>query len=250
MKLPPLDLTVLAPGEKSELSFENDYCAAIEDFPAKLSPGNCARLGAGEPTIFTEPLSVLKCGLVVLKSQAEGFQRLHDDQTFLLDAQIPTRIARFLKPYSFPGKVYSRFAPVLFDAKGEKDGPVDAALKQTLGIATPSVRVSDLDINSFVDVLGDGYDVVDDRGQLKYQAAGEAEHAQDDGIDLGRKLRGLKEGLRAFRDGREIAVGMRDDGEAEFRQTPLFFVGRLPGGRLGGLACVFVIGEQAPGAPR
>lgn len=228
------DLTPLAPGERTELSFPDDYCYGPEDLPGLFAEGNTEGfdLDAGD-TVFATPLRALRCGLLAPEAEAATLAARASDPALADDIAAVMSLARFLRFHSYLGACSSRFAPLLFTPP-ESGLAQLPALRAALDVRAHNIQTSPLDASSFRTILENGRDVERADGTV---SANDVEQPAPAELDAQR--RELARLLEPFSVKAEIQLGMRENDFPDFHIVPIFFIGLTSNGRVGGLMCAF-----------
>jgi hypothetical protein len=224
------DFAPLAKGERAALSFAKDYCHGIEDLPGMFEPGSCSgTTDIDADTIMTEKLAALRCGLIVLQKQVPLFEgaagaALREEAAPLLE------LAAHFRRASYPGASSSRFAPFLFSPEKPR-ADVSANLRATVGSVAKNYTAGE---PSFDTIFENGLDDVDANGTASDSGIRLEGQALQDAVAKANELFGR------LRQTREIGLGIGEGGFTDFYAVPVFFVGFLPSGRLGGLLAAFI----------
>jgi len=252
------DLTPLKEGEESDLAIQDDQCYTIEDlatiFSGRHKNSDC------DDVIFKEELSVLKCGLVVLKKELSLFRNPPPD--VLADIEQVMAIAEHFDGTEWVGAVSSRFAPVLFCCQSAND-PIEVALHKVLNVVDEGLTVTDCD---FRRIFINGRMIFKNDTFCNVPHASNEEQLikrllQTDAIDnedftpcFPRLLTGIMVEDNVYKEHvttanrlfgqlqnvKKISLGVFGTGaEAEIKRhnTPVFQIGFTANDRLGGLLC-------------
>ena len=228
------DLTELSEGEPTALSWPSDPYLAIEQYPGKFRPGDCEAVDGDETSVFEEELAVLRCGLVVMKSQLPLFQQPSADLEE--DARLVLAIGEALRPALFMGAASVRYAPVLFTpaTPPAPDSDVLTSLGGTLRVLRGVLDSGPLEAETFRTSFSNGLVQLDSQGKVIGQDRRLTEP------ELATTLRGLQERLGQLRGAKQGMAGSDDPVMPYYFDNPVFFVGWTPAGRIGGLLCNFV----------
>lgn len=227
----PADLAPLEPGQPTSLSFADDPCIPIERMPQLLAPGACEGMDFARHTVFTEPLRVLRCGLIVPERQLPSYAGTIDP-TLADDIARALGLARTLRCASYAGASSSRFAPLLVIP--EQPLPrVAASLQQTLGI-TVAIDARKLEPSTqFATTVGNPQDAILPDGTL-----GEDDFAPEE--QQAEQLAALDAGFAGCRDPVVMHLGLDARGRSVLYHRPVLFVAETPSRRIAGLLTLFV----------
>lgn len=206
-----LDLSPLVAGARSTVAQPGGAAHGIEGYPERWRPGQCAPVRGDATTIFTAPLVMLGCGVIVLRATVPALVAPSVD--LIADLELALALATPLGRAIHGSAIGAPFAPVVLDVAPPARASSLGNVRRALEVAAPIADVGIIDAEAFSAALAE----------------------VEDGVAAAAAVATLAAGFARLRDPRELWLGVDDAERPNFDSIPVLWVGTSAHGRVVGL---------------